>query len=481
MENKKVGFAFLAVLVLVVVGIVIFTSGDEDAPYESTPDPTHQNYTEYTPTETYVPEWKRIRVEQTDPLGYVFIGGERFGISETELFIRGENLQNEDILPLAYMVNLEMLSLTNNQISDLSPLAGLGNLQSLWLEDNEISDLSPLAGLKNLHGVALSRNEINDLSPLVGLQALILLQLDGNQITDVSPIAEISSLWLLYMNDNPIGDFSVLSQLPYLNTLLIDNTQIDDISFLDEFETLYALQARNNSIRNTAPLAGLENLRILYLCNNEISDPTPLANLDLYILGLSGNPIQNWPPLQRSALVEGRPPAPGQVVYSLSRDFVIGWHEVGFSTDWGTIFTTYPFSSPLISQNSHPLITIVDGPYGKGIKVSERGASWYALDLLTADSALLNFEENDYHIEVLGRNNSEHIVTIALIATESPWNALHDKEVPPGETFTLSGELSLAIMDDTIGGRNQFMPHGIRLQTHCTADFTIYEIIISAR
>jgi len=56
----------------------------------------------------------------------------------------------KDITGLEYCINLQELSLSDNQISDVSPLSGLTNLQELYLLGNQITDVSPLSGLTNL-------------------------------------------------------------------------------------------------------------------------------------------------------------------------------------------------------------------------------------------------------------------------------------------------------------------------------------------
>ena len=488
MDNKKVAVAFLAVLVLGIVGILIFLGGgdggEDGAPQDSTPDLVHQNGNAngdvYTPS--YIPEWERAIAEQADPLGYVFIGGERFGISETHVSMFGRSLRDEDIQQLAYMPYLQSLYLRGGRITDLSPLAGLENLQLVWLDNNQISDLSPLAGLENLLQIGLGSNQISDISPLSSLTNLQILDLGDNQISDISTLSEISLLWSVQLNDNPISDLSPLADLQYLSIINIDNVQTSDISALADMENLFSLQARGNQISNIAALAGLENVSYLFLDDNEITDIAPLADLNLVLLGLNGNPIQNWSPVRHVNLVAGRPATPGQVIYVLSHESFFEWREVGFGDTWGSMFWGYPFGSPLLDISGNPMTSIVEGPDNNAIALTQRNATWYALDLLIADSQFINLEENDYYIEVRGRNNSENMaVTVALIATEGPWNALHDILVQPGEEFTLSGELSLAVMDATAGGRAQFMERGLRLQTHCIESFTVYEIIISAR
>jgi len=58
-----------------------------------------------------------------------------------------------DLTPLAPLVNLTSLNLSDNSIVDLTPLAGLGNLVFLDLEYNFfLNDWSPVAHVSNVGG-----------------------------------------------------------------------------------------------------------------------------------------------------------------------------------------------------------------------------------------------------------------------------------------------------------------------------------------
>ena len=129
--------------------------------------------------------------------GYITIQGELFSVSLTELDLSGRALDNSDIEPLRYMVNLTSLMLWGNRISDVSALAGLVSLTNVGLGDNRISDVSPLAGLTNLTRLTLGGNQISDVSALAGLTNLTFLILGDNQISDVSALAGLTNLTTL--------------------------------------------------------------------------------------------------------------------------------------------------------------------------------------------------------------------------------------------------------------------------------------------
>ena len=76
---------------------------------------------------------------------------------------------------MEYCENLAWLDLDTNKISDLGPLEQLGRPESpfssplvyLNLDSNWITDISALAGLLNLQGVSLFNNQIMDVGALV--------------------------------------------------------------------------------------------------------------------------------------------------------------------------------------------------------------------------------------------------------------------------------------------------------------------------
>ncbi len=139
---------------------------------------------------------------------------------------------NRDIVNLTgleYAINLDRLTLWQNQISDLSPLAGLTKLTKLKLYRNQIVDISPIANLTNLNGLYLEQNQIVDLSPLAGLTGITEMDLAENRISDVSPLANLINLGHLEISRNQITDISAFAALP-LNWLEVHENQIADIS-----------------------------------------------------------------------------------------------------------------------------------------------------------------------------------------------------------------------------------------------------------
>jgi hypothetical protein len=70
-------------------------------------------------------------------------------------------------------------------------------------------------------------------------------------------------------------------------------------------------------------------------------------------------------------------------------------------------------------------------------------------------------------------------MTPILGGAEDPWNWLHNTTVGPGAVFEFGGEVSMSTFDETPGGAGQFVNGDrIRLQTNCSNNVIIYDIVI---
>ncbi len=104
---------------------------------------------------------------------------------------------------LSALVNLQWLSLGNNQLTEVPrELSALVNLQRLWLHNNQLTEVPrELSALVNLQKLSLGNNQLTEvpreLSALVNLQEL---SLSSNQLTEVprelSALVNLQWLWL---------------------------------------------------------------------------------------------------------------------------------------------------------------------------------------------------------------------------------------------------------------------------------------------
>lgn len=152
---------------------------------------------------------------------YITIKGDTYSTWLTELDLSDMGLQDEDIIPLKYMINLIKLNLHSNKINDLSPLIELPNLTNLNLNSTQISDLAPLAKLTNLTMLGLNHNNIHDLSLLTQLTNLKNLYLWGNNVSDLSPLSVLINLTSIDLSENEISDLTPLEALTNLNFLVL--------------------------------------------------------------------------------------------------------------------------------------------------------------------------------------------------------------------------------------------------------------------
>ena len=209
--------------------------------------------------------------------------------------LRGLNVSESnvsDLSPLAGLINLEYLRFSRNRsVSDISPLAGLINLKTIGSWGHSISDLSPLAGLTKLESIDFCGGDISDLTPLAGLTGLKELYLVGEEISDISPLASLTGLTRLSLEHNAIPDISSLAGLTNLTWLNVGENDISDISVLAGLTDLTWLHLGKNDISDVGPIMGLTNLTWLNVAVNQISDLAPLEELREKITVIwSGNP-----------------------------------------------------------------------------------------------------------------------------------------------------------------------------------------------
>ena len=223
--------------------------------------------------------------------------------------LEAQNRGIKDLTGLQFATNLRSLFLgewwhgTGNQISDLSPIAGLINLQKLWISNNPISDLTPVSGLTNLTDLVLNKTLVSDLSPVSGLTNLTRLSPGGSYISDLSPIAGLINLEDLYFpagpDDHNISDISPLAGLINLKFIASWGHTISDLSPLAGLTKLEKIDFCGGNISDLTPLAGLTNLKELYLVSEKVSDISPIAGLaGLTRLNLESNNVSDISPLR---------------------------------------------------------------------------------------------------------------------------------------------------------------------------------------
>ena len=151
-----------------------------------------------------------------------------------ELYTRTKNDEDEndisDLTPLADLVGLTALHLTDTPIVSLAPLFALRHLQVLDIVKTQVSDLSALSDLTELTRLTAWGANVNNLAPLRNLRKLRVLAVGGTEVSDLSPLAALNALEVLGVNDTPVADISVLASLSRLRYVSLRDSRVTDLS-----------------------------------------------------------------------------------------------------------------------------------------------------------------------------------------------------------------------------------------------------------
>ena len=112
------------------------------------------------------------------------------------------------------------------------------DIQLLDLTDSDVHDIIALARLVNLKVLSLRYTRVQDISTLAGLVNLQMLYLSGTQVRDITAIGGLVKLWKLNLQDTLVEDITVLARLKNLQTLNLTRTHVQDISALAALENL---------------------------------------------------------------------------------------------------------------------------------------------------------------------------------------------------------------------------------------------------
>ncbi|WP_323615823.1 bacterial Ig-like domain-containing protein [Erysipelothrix rhusiopathiae] len=146
--------------------------------------------------------------------------------------------------------NLELLNLTKNGLTDLSFVSSLTNLKSLGAAQNKISDNSFLSQMTQteMEMLTLSINQIEDISALAHFDVIGYLSIGHNPL---SSIAALEGLKIATLNLDGTGlgneDLGVILSIEvapdgpnvgYTNSISLDGNHISDISSLNDILAL---------------------------------------------------------------------------------------------------------------------------------------------------------------------------------------------------------------------------------------------------
>jgi internalin A len=147
------------------------------------------------------------------------------------------------------------------RLQDISVLRKFHQLEYLELRDNQITDASPLAGLVNLRILDISQNPLSDphcefLTDLVLLEELNLRECGVETLEFLSCMINLK--YLNVHSNSGIRTFVPMLNLYHLETLLMANTHLgDDVWVLKNMHDLTRLNIRNCDVEDLTVLAQL--------------------------------------------------------------------------------------------------------------------------------------------------------------------------------------------------------------------------------
>ena len=193
----------------------------------------------------------------------------------------------DDASNLAYLPNLQKLSLTDTSITDLFPLRLLkenGCSISVWSSD--LKDYSPLSNsveapitfgskavetlvrklvgmpegelcysnVKNITALDLSGMKLTKVDFLKYFTGLKELNLSGNAITSLEPIRYLTNLEVLNISGNKITTLEPIRRLPVLRELYAASNLITTTDDIEQITTLEVLDITKNKIKDISGL-----------------------------------------------------------------------------------------------------------------------------------------------------------------------------------------------------------------------------------
>jgi|EP00945_MAST-04E_sp_MAST-4E-sp1_P001341 hypothetical protein len=124
---------------------------------------------------------------------------------------------------------IEILSLSFNNVSRISNLDGLKSLHTLKLDNNTIKVMENLEHLSNLTWLDLSFNNIEEISGLQSLTKLTDLTLFNNSISSLAGLEKLVNLNVLSIGNNNLSDvkeIKTLREFKKLNVLSMDGNPV---------------------------------------------------------------------------------------------------------------------------------------------------------------------------------------------------------------------------------------------------------------
>lgn len=202
---------------------------------------------------------------------------------------------------LAGLVKLHTVSIADCRITagDLSTLASLPELQNLTLRDCGISSIENLSGAAGLKYLDLRNNAIRDISPLSGMAQLQQLDLRSNALINLADIAHLTSLEKLDVSYNSLATTAHVAQLTNLTHLDVSCNGLMMLEGIDTLVNLTSFAASENNLIDVDILQTCTALKWLDVSYNTLLNIDVAAKLtQLEELDFSNNEVTSLPKFQ---------------------------------------------------------------------------------------------------------------------------------------------------------------------------------------
>ena len=183
------------------------------------------------------------------------------------------------IEPLAQLLSLKSLNLSNTNIIDLTPIRNLTELVELNVSNTKVRSLLPLKYSSNVERLNISNTAIDDISVLEKMPNLETVDISETSVTNFTALSNLPGLQKVNLATTKISNLSPLENLMQLTELNISNTPVQDLSPLKELTSLRILDVDNTHVRSIQALSKLENLNVLHANYTAVADLLPLQKL----------------------------------------------------------------------------------------------------------------------------------------------------------------------------------------------------------
>ena len=223
-------------------------------------------------------EWQTIFKRKLNITDSVQLNDIKDMTALSELDLSG-NEYIQSIEPLAQLINLRMLNLSETGVEDLTPIRNLTDLVELNLAGTRIFDLSPLKYSSKLARLNINKTEVRSIAVLEKMQALQNLEMQFAHVIDFKALSFLTGLQNLDLKGTQIANLSPIQDLGQLMELNVSKTAIQQLTPVQQLTSLTSLNIDSTLVRDIKSLSGLASLEVLYANYTYITDLSPLKDI----------------------------------------------------------------------------------------------------------------------------------------------------------------------------------------------------------